>query len=480
MEVLNRTSEGLEKCYNVLIQPKELEDALDSKLKETAKKVRLDGFRPGKVPVSIVKRMYGDAVAAESKEEAINDTARNIIREENLVLATRCTTSFVKEDENGLEFSMKFEVMPTFELKPYEGLEIVKHVTDATEEEIKKVINDLRERNADWIDDPELTEVSENCQVTLDMVVHMDTNPEKNTMKDIVIVINDRNKSQDLEQKLIGAKVGETREFSISIPDEIKQGAETTMFYTATIKGLKKQKLIESDEELAKVAKFENVDKMNEWAMNIVKNEYDNISAGLMHRDVLEKLSTMYDFDVPNSLVDIEEKEVVQQIEKEAERLGKEFTPHIKDECRKLAAQRVRLGMIIAEIAKKENISITNQEMSVAIRQLAMMYPGIQKEIQHNEYLLRSIAAPILEKKVVNHLIDQAKTTEAKCTRDELIALDEEEFDFFKETDGKAKTEATETESKPKKAASKKKETASEDAAETPKKKASTKKKSAE
>ena len=469
MEVLNRTSEGLEKCYNVLIQPKELEDALDNKLKETAKKVRLDGFRPGKVPVSIVKRMYGDAVAAESKEEAINATAGNIIREENLVLATRCTTSFVKEDENGLEFSMKFEVMPTFELQPYEGLEIVKHVTDATEEEIKKVIEDLRQRCADWIDDPELTEISENCQVTLDMTVHTEIHPEKKTMKDVVIVINDSNKSQDLEQKLIGAKIGEVREFSLSIPGESEPGDETTMFYTATVKGIKKQKLIESDEELAKVAQFENVDKMNEWAVDTVKNEYENISAGLMHRDMLEKLSTMYDFDVPNSLVDIEEKEVVQQIEKEAARLGKEFTPHIKDECRKLAAQRVRLGMIIAKIAGKENIAVTTQEMSTAVRQLLILYPGIEKEIYRNEYMLRSIAAPILEKKVVEYIVSQAKTTEVKCTRDELIALDEEEFDFFKETDGQeqAKTEATETEPKIKEEA-------------TPKEKASTKKKSAE
>lgn len=497
MEVLNRTSEGLKRCYNVLIQPKELEEALEIKLKETAKKVRLDGFRPGKVPVSIVKRMFGATAAIESKEDAIKRVASDIIREENIELATQCTTSLVKDDEKGLEFSMKFEIMPVLELKPYDNMEITKHIAEIPESEIKELIEDLRDRNAEWVDDAELTEAACDCKLTVTMTTHTDKFPDPNTSNDVEIEINDNTISRDVEKELLGAKVGETREFSHTIPEELQADNGTTIFYSVTVNKIQKKKLIESDEDLAKAAVFESVDDMNKWAKNVLNNKYTTMSSELAYRNVLEKLSDMYDCDMPESLVDIEESEVSKQIKQEAKRLGKEFTPHIKTECRKIALQRVRLGLVIAEIAKKESLSVSEQEMISAINGLSVIYPGIEKEVRNNSFMLRGIAAPILERKVVNLIMSKAKITEEKCSIEELVALDEEEFDFFidgadsEQAKDEVKEEAKEPskdeskeESKPKKVSEKKKAATSEKKAEAasdaPKKRTSSKKKTAE
>lgn len=497
MEVLNRTSEGLKRCYNVLIQPKELEGALELKLKETAKKVRLDGFRPGKVPVSMVKRMFGATVAVESKEDAIKQVASDIIRKENIELATQCATSLVKDDENGLEFSMKFEIMPVLELKPYDNMEVTKHVAEISEAEIKELIEDLRDRKAEWVDDAELTEAACDCKLTVTMTTHTDKFPDPSTSEDVEIEINDDTISRDVEKELVGAKVGETREFSHIIPEELRSDNGTTMFYSVTVNKIQKKKLIESDEDLAKAANFENADDMNKWAKNVLNSKYTSMSSELAYRNVLEKLSDMYDCAVPESLVNIEEHEVLRQIEQEAKRLGKEFTPHIKAECRKIAVQRVRLGLVVAEIAKKESLSVSEHEMINAIKGLSVIYPGIEKEVRNNSFMLRGIAAPILERKVVNLIMDKAKITEEKCSVKELIALDEEEFDFFidgsdsQQSQDEVKEEAKEPskngpkeEPRPKKVSEKKKAASSEKkaetTAETPKKRMSSKKKTAE
>ena len=190
------------------------------------------------------------------------------------------------------------------------------------------------------------------------------------------------------------------------------------------------------DDEFAKSIGYEDLEKAKTWARDRALARYEHISKDIMKRDLMDVITDMYDFEVPTNMIEAETREVVRQIKMEAERLKKEFTPEIEEECREIAIKRVRLGFIVAEIAKREKIQVSRNEVNQAIRNIAMMYPGQEKSIfdiyyNHPE-AASAVIGPILESKVVDQLLDKLELTEKKCSAEELVAIDEEPFDFFK------------------------------------------------
>ncbi len=477
MEVLNRVSDGLKRDYSVLIQPKELEQALSAKLQETAKKVRIDGFRPGKVPVDVIKHRYGEALKEEAKKDAVTNAVNKIIKDEKLTVSFTYSTNIEKDDEKGLEFSLKFEVLPTFELKPLDNIELKKHVVEITDKEVNEILESVRKEQKNWVKDEKAKKVAEGHKVTVDMVLVSDKKHKNNALKELDIVIGDKSLVGDFWKNLIGAKIDETREFAIEYPANFgdKSLAGKKMNYTATIKQIFKAEEFKLNDEFAKAMGYENLEKMKAWAKSHAIKKYDYMAREIMSRDLLEKMSKMYDFDVPENMIKAEYPNVEQQISAEAKRLGKEFTPAIKDECLKIAKERVRLGCVVSEIAKKEKIAVTRSEVAQAIKNIAMMYPGHEKSIidmYSRSDAVRAIAGPILENKVIDYLLGKLKTKEEKCSVEELVAIDEEPFDFFKDDGKKAETK--------KKAAPKKKEEKAEKEEVAPKKRSCRTKKSAE
>lgn len=456
MEVLNRTSDGLKRCYNVLIQPKELEQALEVKLKETAKRVRLDGFRPGKVPVDVVRRMYGAALLEEAKKTAITNTVNKIIKDEKLAISFNYATNIEKDDDKGVVFSLKFELIPTFELKPVDKIELTKHVAEITDKEVTDILEEIRKEQKKWVKDEKAKKVAEGHKVTVDMSLVSDNKKHKNNaIKELGIVIGDKTLVDDFWKHLIDAKIDETREFDIVYPqnfgDKSLSGKKLT--YKATVKQIFKAEEYKLNDEFAKALGYENLEKMRAWAKSGAIKKYDLLTKEIMRRDLLEQISNMYDFDVPENMLKAEYPNVENQIATEAKRLGKELTQEIKDECMKIAKSRVRLGFIVSEISKREKIVVTRNEIAQSIRNIAMMYPGHEKSIidlYSRRDTVQAVAGPILEGKVVDYLLQQLKIKEVKCSVKELVEIDEEPFDFF--ADDKSA----------KKAAPKKKESAEE------------------
>ena len=248
------------------------------------------------------------------------------------------------------------------------------------------------------------------------------------------------------------------------------------------------------DDEFAKAIGYEDLEKAKTWARDRAIARYDYISRDIMKRDLMDKITEMYDFDVPSNMIEAEEKEVVKQIKMEATRLKKEFTPEIEKECHEIAIKRVRLGFVVAEIAKREKIYVSRNEVNQAIRNIAAMYPGQEKSIfdmyRNHPEATSAIVGPVLEGKVVGHLLDKLSPKEKKCSVEELIAIDEEPFDFFKDdadrkpakktsakktekSDGK---ESVEEKAPAKKKAAPKKATAKKDEEKKPAEEAPTKK----
>jgi len=450
MKVLSRTSDGLKRCYNVLITLEEVERVKTGKLQEIAKKVKMDGFRPGKVPLNIVDRLYGESVAAESKQTAIDNTARKILSDEKLSISFNYVTNIVKEDKKGIEFEMKFELIPSFELYDFSKIELVKYAAEVPEEETVKILEDIRKSAKNWKEDTKAKKVAEGQKITIDLNMLSKVKKHKNDkIENLEIVVGDETLVDDFWKHLMGAKINDTVEFDINYPENFSDHALAgkKIHYSAVIKKIFKAEEFKMDDEFAKSIGYENLEKAKTWAKSRAVAKYDYISKDIMKRDLLDKITEMYDFDVPSNMIDAEEKEVVKQIKLEAERLKKEFTPEIEKECHDIAIKRVRLGFVIAEIAKREKIRVSRNEVVQAIRNIAMMYPGQEKSIFDMYYnrpeAASAIIGPVLESKVVDYLLGEISKKEKKCSIEELIAIDEEPFDFFKDDAAGAKTKST-------------------------------------
>ncbi len=470
MKVLSRTADGLKRCYNVLIAPEEIEQVRINKLREVAKGVKMDGFRPGKVPVDVVRRLYGNRIDAEAKNSVIDDSAKKILADENLAISFGYATDIVKEDKDGIEFSLKFELIPSFELYDFSKIDITKHVAEVTEKDTLEILENIRKASTNWKEDAKAKKVTEGQKVVIDLNMLTKFKKHKeDKIENLDIVIGDESLVDDFWKHLVGAKIGETVEFDITYPHEFsdKNLAGKKIHYSALIKKIFKATEFKMDDEFAKAIGYENLEKAKTWAKDRAVARYDYISKDIMKRDLMDKITDMYDFEVPSNMIEAEQKEVVKQIKMEAVRLKKEFTPEIEKECREIAIKRVRLGFVVAEIAKREKIHVVKSEVNQAIRNIAAMYPGQEKSIfdmyRNHPEAAGAIVGPVLEGKVVNHLLDQLSPKEEKCSAAELIAIDEEPFDFFKDEADKKPTKKTSSK-KPEKSAEKKAEAEKEEA----------------
>jgi trigger factor len=440
MEILSKIVDGLERHYSVLISKKELDAVMAEKLKETAPKIRLDGFRPGKVPLNLAQRMHGDAILAESKKQSIDNTSKEIIKNEKLEVSFNYVTDVIKDDENGIEFSLKIEVAPFFELKDVSDIEIKKHTAKVTDDDVNKVVETIRKEHKKWIEDKNARAIEKNQKVVVDLKLPTTGRKLKNNkINDLEILVgNDETIIADSWTHIIGAKIGDTKEISMAYPEDFwdKDLAGKDVKYNMTIKKVFIPEEYELNDDFAQSVGHESLEKLRESTKSRVASTYERMANDIMRRDLLEKISDMYDFEVPKSLMNIESEEVIRQIKEEAQKLGKEFTPHIQEECYKIAARKTRLCLVISEVAKKEKMHVSNNEVAQAVSNIAAMYPGQAKEVWKvytRGSAASAVANSILERKVIDFLLSKIKISETECSIAELIALDEEPFDFFKD-----------------------------------------------
>ncbi|MBR1734138.1 MAG: trigger factor [Alphaproteobacteria bacterium] len=444
MKILNSTIDGLKRSYTVFVSPDEVENAFVEKLKERAAQTRMSGFRPGKVPVDVIRRMYGVTMRADSVKNLIAEISRKIINDEKLSVSFDFATKILKDDSNGIEFSLTFETMPAVDVKDLSSVELTKHVAEITKTEINSIFDEIRKNNKNWVDEPAKTKAKEGHKVSVDLLAKIKMKNRKNDIaNNIDIIIGDPNVMDAFWKPLIDKKVGDVVEFSVNYPKDLKDKnlAGKKLDYSATIKKIAKATEFELDDTFAKSLGYEDFSKLHAWAETRAISHYDQMSKGIMKRDLLEKMADLYDFSIPKNMLDVELGEVKRQLTIEAKKLGHEMTPEAEAECVKIAESRVRLGFVVAEIAKKHKITVSKEEISASIRNIATMYPGHEKAIwdmYSRGAALNAVVGPILEEKVVNFLFGIIKIKEKKCSVKQLIELDEETFDFFKENNNEA------------------------------------------
>jgi trigger factor len=446
MQVVEKSSEGLSRVIAVTIPVAELNQKLDAKLKEVAPQMKLKGFRPGKVPTSHVKKTFGRDLMGEIINEALNTSSQKALDDAKVRPAAPAEMKLISDMDKvltggeDLAYEMSLEVMPEFTPVDVKTLKLKRPTYEATDADLDEALTELAGQAKSYEDKKGKTvKAAEGDEVTIDFLGKLDGEPfEGGAAEDAQLVIGSNRFIPGFEEQLKGAKVGEEKVLNVTFPEDYqaKHLAGKAVTFDVTVKAIKAEAPAVVDEDFAKRIGLESLDKLKELLRDNLNQQYKGAARFKLKRALLDELDKGHDFPLPPKMVDAEFDGIWSQVQadKEAGRLpeedAKKSEKKLKDEYRKIAERRVRLGLVLAEIGRANNVQVSDQELNNAIMNEARNYPGQERQVldfyRQNPNAAAQMRAPIYEEKVCDLIFDQAKVTDSKITKEELLKEDED------------------------------------------------------
>jgi trigger factor len=446
MQVVEKSSEGLSRVIAVTIPASELNAKLDAKLKEVAPQVKLKGFRPGKVPQSHVKKTFGRDMMGEIINEQLNATSQQALEEAKVRPAApaemKLTSDMDKviKGEEDLAYEMALEVMPDFEPIDIKTLKLERPVYEASDEDLDEALKELAGQAKTYEDKKgKAVKAADGDQLTIDFLGKLDGEPfEGGAAEDADLVIGSNRFIPGFEEQLKGAKVGDEKTIEVTFPEDYqaKHLAGKLATFDVKVKAVKAEAEAVIDDAFATRIGLESLDKLKELLRTNLNQQYAGAARFKLKRALLDELDKKHSFDLPPKMVDAEFDGIWQQVQadKEAGNLppedAKKSEKKLKDEYRKIAERRVRLGLVLAEIGRANNVGVSDQELNNAIMAEARNYPGQERQVldfyRQNPNAAAQMRAPIYEEKVCDLIFDQAKVKDTKISKEELLKDDEE------------------------------------------------------
>ena len=442
MQITETSNEGLKRTLQVTVPAGELDKRFADRLDEMKDRVQLKGFRKGKVPVPHLKKMYGRSLMVEVLQETVRDTSNKALADRKERPAMQPSVSLPEDQaeiervlsgQADLSYSMTFEVLPSFELADFKNLKLERLVADVDPEAVDKAVGDLVERSVTFTPD-EARAAEKGDRVTVDFIGKIDGEVfEGGTAEAAPIVLGQGNFIPGFEEGITGAKAGDEREvvatFPADYPVATLAGKDAT--FAVKVKEVATAVRPEVDDEFAKTLGAESVTQLKELVGAQIAREYANAARLKLKRELLDQLEKAHEFELPPSLVDNEFAAIWEQLESNLKRSGKTFADEGKtedearEEYRRIAERRVRLGLVIGEIAERNELKITQDEMRKALIEQARRFPGQEKTVyeyyEKTPGALAELRAPIFEDKVVDFVLDKAKPADKKVSKDELF-----------------------------------------------------------
>jgi trigger factor len=449
MQVTETLSDGLKRAYDVVIPASDLAARLDSELNDIKSKVKINGFRPGKVPMGHLKRLYGRSVMADLVRKQIEAANKKIVDDGGLRLAMQPKIEFAKEQteieaaleaKGDLAFKIELEVLPQFELGTFEDLALERPVADVTDEEVELFVKRMADQRRNFADRAEGEGAESGDKLTVDFIGKINGETfEGGTATDIDVILGSKSFIPGFEEALVGVKAGEFKAVEARFPDNYANAALAgkDAVLETTVKKICKPEELTMDDEFAKTLGFESVEAMRKGIRERLEGDYARFSRERIKRRLLDALAKRYSFEVPQGLVDQEFGQIWSQVEKERTASGKSFEDENTTEQKAraeyvdIARRRVRLGLVLAEVGRTANVQITEEELTRALTQRARAFPGQEQEVwnyyRSNQGALAELRAPIFEEKAVDHLLSLAKVEDRKVSPEELMKAEEDE-----------------------------------------------------
>jgi trigger factor len=448
MQVTQTLSDGLKREFKVVLPAKDLADRLAAQLEDLKGKVQIKGFRPGKVPASHLRRVYGRSVMGDLVQELVNEGNRKIIEEHKVKLAMQPEIIFPEDKEKveaimeargDLEYSVKVEVLPEISVGDFSGIAVTREMADVPETEIDEAIRRMASQNKPFSPKAEGAKAAKGDRVVIDFIGKIDGVPfEGGTGTDIPVELGSDSFIPGFEDQLLGVKNGDTLVINATFPDNYSAPhlAGKAATFETTVKAVEEPGEVKIDDEFAKGFGLEDLAKLKDAIKGSIVNEWQAVSRRKLKRQLLDALDKQYDFELPPSLVEQEFNGIWQNVEQELKAAGKTFADEetTEDEARadyrKIAERRVRLGLVLAEIGEQAKIQITDDELTQGVIERARQFPGQEKLVwdfySKNPQAMAEIRAPIFEEKVIDHILGTAKVTDKTVSKDELFKEDED------------------------------------------------------
>ena len=442
MQIAETASEGLKRAYAVTIPAKEISARVEGEVKKIAPQVRMPGFRPGKVPANLVRKMHGPALHQDALNTAIREAMDKLVRDNNLRPAMQPEVELSEGYEEGKDakLAVNLEILPEISPPDLTGLELEKLVVPVSDAEVDEALARLAGGQKSFVAAKKGKKAELGDQLVIDFLGKLDGEPfEGGAGEDAPLELGAGRFIPGFEEQLVGAKAGEARTITVTFPadypaENLKGKAAT---FDVTVKEVKVAGEAKLDDAFAKSLGLDSLEQLRGLLRGQLEQETAGLTRTQMKRALLDRLAADHDFDVPPAMVEAEFEQIWQQLEAEAaneddpEAARKEIEAD-KDDYRSIAVRRVRLGLLLSEIGQANNVQVSPQEMEMLINQAAQQYRAEDRDrfvqfIRSNALAAAQLRAPLYEDKVVDFLFGKAEVSERAVSREELQAAIEAE-----------------------------------------------------
>lgn len=433
MKVTEIKNEGLKREFKVVLPAADLQKEVDKKLQSVSKTIKLDGFRPGKAPLSMIKKKHGRNVLGEVLEHTVSNTTQKLLQDKNLYPALQPKIDIAKfEEGSDLEYSIAFEVFPEVPEFDLEKIKIQKPVADISDKDIDDGIERIRKSTSDFVPLKKQRAAKKGDAVLIDFTGKLNGEVfEGGSAKEFRLELGSGQFIPGFEDQLVGVKKGEDCVVKVTFPENYGSAdlAGKDAEFEIKVHEVLEAQQPELNDEFAQKVGAENVEKLKGMVKSYLENDFANVARVKLKKDLFDSMDKVCKFDVPEGMVELEYKSLLKSTEVKDE--SDKDKKKREKECNELAERRVRLGILLSEIGRKNNIAVTENEVRKAVFDQAKTMPGYEKNLieyyQKNPQALDSLRGPILEDKVVNFIVEKINAKEQKMTTSELIKFQEEQ-----------------------------------------------------
>lgn len=461
MQVTETVNEGLKRELKITVPAGDLDTRLNNRLTDLKGTVRIRGFRPGKVPVAHLKRVYGRSVMAEVVEQAVNESSQQAItdREERPAYQPEIALTEDKDEiekilkgEADLAYTMSFEIIPPVEMPDFADIKVTREVAEVDDATVQESLDRIAEQNKPFAAREDGAKSETGDRLTIDYLGKIDGEPfEGGKDEDAQIQLGSGSFIPGFEEQLTGLAAGTETTIKVSFPEDYpaEHLAGKEAEFDVTVKQVEAPGEVTFDDEFATTLGMESMDKLREAVSEQIGKDYAAQSRGKVKRQLLDALDEACTFDLPQKLVDTEFESVWQQVMQDLERSGKTFEDEntteeaAREEYRKIAERRVRLGLLLADIGDKNEIKVTEEELNRALIERVRQFPGQEQMVweyyQKNPQAQAELRAPVFEEKVVDFILELATVEDKTVSREELFHDPDAENDDDQGGDDEAK-----------------------------------------
>ena len=434
MQVTESNIEGLRHEYKIKVDAQDVEDRMLARLDQLRATARLPGFRPGKVPATLLRKRYGQSLLGEVLEEAVNTATQAAIAERELRLAVQPRIEIDSfEEGQDLEYTLNVELMPVIEVGDYSKVEVERLVAEPSKKDVDAAMQRLADAQKTFADAPEGQAAAEGDVVMLDFVGRIDGEAfDGGTAEGIRLELGAGQFIPGFEDQLVGAKAGDRLDVTCTFPTDygVDHLAGREAVFDTTVKSVQVPEESAVDEKLAERLGLETLARVREAVTDQLQKDYAAISRRRVKRALLDKLAEMHDFEVPPGMAESEFQTIWREVEAARERGEPDpddeglSDEDLQAQYRDIAARRVRLGLLLAEVGRRNNIEVSQDELDRAIQEHAMRYPGQEQQVfnhfRSHPQEAEMLRGPIIEDKVVDFVLEIAKVTERTVSQQEL------------------------------------------------------------